>query len=123
MSAPFCPYCGQLSSLVYGDVIYPRRKDLHEKAFYHCAPCKAYVGCHPGSTTALGRLANAELRRAKSAAHRAFDPFWRTKKMKRGTAYAKLGDALGIPKAEVHIGMMDLDRCARVVEICKGWNQ
>lgn len=123
MNAPFCPYCGELSKLVYGDVVYPHRGDLRNKPFYLCGPCKAWVGCHPGTTTPLGRLADAGLRKAKSAAHAAFDPFWRSGKMSRGTAYAKLGDELGIPREEVHIGMMDAERCRRVVEICTGWPQ
>ncbi len=35
------------------------------------------VGCHPGTKNSLGRLANAELRKWKSIAHRVFDPLWR----------------------------------------------
>lgn len=64
MGAPTCPYCGKDSVLVNGHVIYPHRPDLLEKKFYWCKPCDAYVGCHPGTANPLGRLANAELRRA-----------------------------------------------------------
>lgn len=41
-----CPYCGNPAQFVTGEVIYPHRKDLHDKKFYACPPCDAYVGCH-----------------------------------------------------------------------------
>lgn len=62
---PLCPYCNQDSKLVTGAKIYPHLPHLHARWFYQCAPCAAYVGCHPDSTLPLGRLANAELRRAR----------------------------------------------------------
>jgi hypothetical protein len=74
---PKCPYCGKWSEKVSGKVIYSHRPDLYAKVFYRCAPCDAYVGCHPHSERPLGRLADAELRSMKSAAHAAFDPIWR----------------------------------------------
>lgn len=117
-----CPYCGNSAKLVSGDVIYPHRHDLHEKKFYHCAPCDAYVGCHQGTTNALGRLANAELRAAKMAAHASFDPIWKSGEKKRGSAYAWLADALGIDKKHCHIGMFDVADCKRVVDACEGHN-
>lgn len=46
MSELTCPYCGKPAQLVGGDVIYPHREDLHEKKFWLCTPCNAYVGCH-----------------------------------------------------------------------------
>ena len=122
MNAVLCPYCGGNAKLVGGLTIYPHRPDLHEKKFYQCAPCDAYVGCHPGTTNALGRLANAELRKAKMAAHSAFDPLWKSGAKKRGSAYAWLSDALGMNKKDCHIGMMDVADCHRVVEACKRHN-
>jgi len=119
-----CPYCGQEAELVGGDVIYPYRPDLFAKRFWQCAPCHAYVGCHKDTGEPLGRLANAELRRAKMAAHAAFDPLWRTfpkkeRNVRRKRAYAWLAKALGIPREECHIGMFDVDMCYRVIEICE----
>ena len=108
--------------MVGGLAIYPHRHDLREKKFYQCAPCDAYVGCHPGTTNPLGRLANAELRAAKMAAHAAFDPLWKSGAKKRGSAYAWLADALRIDKKQCHIGMFDVADCRRVVEVCKGHN-
>lgn len=123
---PICPYCNADSELVYGDVIYPHRHDLHHKPFYLCHPCDAYVGCHPGTEDPLGRLADPELRKAKQRAHAAFDPLWKataerqntTRNKARRAGYRWLAEQLGIHIDDCHIGMMDVAMCDRVVEIC-----
>lgn len=115
MEAPICPYCGNPSCLVGGDTIYPHRPDLHEKKFYSCASCDAYVGCHWDGATPLGRLADEELRKAKSTAHAIFDPLWKSRKISRGMAYGWLAKTMGIPKSKCHIGMFDVDQCNKVV--------
>lgn len=127
MTAPTCPYCNNPAELVGGDAIYPHRPDLAGKKMWRCQPCGAWVGCHDGTTTPLGRLANAELRKAKQAAHAAFDRLWQaklrregcTKKEARGAAYRWLADQMGLDRETCHIGMFDVDTCRRVVEICK----
>ena len=123
--APTCPYCARASVLVTGDAIYPHRPDLFDKKFWRCAPCDAFVGCHPpktapgggqgDGTVPLGRLANAELRRLKTRAHAAFDPLWKSRRMRRRDAYAWLARELGISTANCHIGMFDEDACRAVV--------
>lgn len=112
-----CDYCHKPAKLVTGAEAYPHRPDLHHKKFWECKPCDALVGCHPGGTGCkpLGRLANPELRRAKQAAHAAFDPLWKSRQMGRREAYAWLADVLGIPKEQAHIGMFDVERCRAVV--------
>lgn len=115
---PACPYCGKMSDKVSGREIYPHRPDLYAKVFYQCAPCDAYVGCHPGTDKPMGRLANAELRRAKLQAHGAFDFIWKSGLKTRGSAYKWLAKQPGIPKEECHIGMFDVATCRKVVEIC-----
>ncbi|MBL4765072.1 MAG: hypothetical protein JKX67_07320 [Colwellia sp.] len=62
---PICPYCNKFSILVTGKEVYPQCKDLSDIQIYQCKPCDAYVGCHGTSDKPLGRLANAELRKAK----------------------------------------------------------
>lgn len=119
MTSPRCPYCNETAILVTGHQIYPHRTDLHTKYFWHCPPCDAYVGCHPQTTNPLGRLANAELRKAKMAAHAAFDPIWQSEDMTRSEAYAWLSSTLGIKTDDCHIGMFDVDICDRVVAACK----
>ena len=116
---PFCPYCGEPSKLVTGLVIYPHRPDLEDRYFYLCAPCEAFVGTHKGTKTPLGRLANAELRTAKMAAHAAFDPLWQVGKKTRKEAYQWLAHEMGIFFKHCHIGEFDLEQCKQVIAICK----
>lgn len=117
-----CPYCGSKTVLVDSKVVYK----ISYGMIHYCEPCKAWVGVHPGTTDALGRLANSELREAKKMAHFYFDKLWREKIERgikkgkaRGKAYAWLSKQLNIPAAETHIGWFDVDMCKRVVEICK----
>ena len=118
-----CHYCRNPAELVSGEAIYPHRPDLFSKMFWRCLPCGAYVGCHKPNagqgdgSRPLGRLANAELRAAKSAAHAAFDPIWQEGIKKRGSAYAWLSDLLKIDPKDCHIGEFDVDMCRRVVSV------
>ena len=114
-----CPYCGEAAAFVTGAVVYPHRRDLYGRMFYHCLDCQAWVGTHKGTTRPLGRLANAELRLAKMDAHAHFDPFWKGRGWKRGRAYAWLAQELGIERSACHIGMFDVLRCRRVVDIVR----
>ena len=91
-----CDYCHRDAQRVGAEKLYPHRPDLIGKWFWECEPCGAYVGCHPGTTVPLGRLANAELRRAKQSVHRALDPLWKSGKMKRKEAYAMLAKGLNM---------------------------
>jgi hypothetical protein len=118
-----CDYCGQPAALVEGSEVHPHRPDLDDKQFYKCEPCQAWVGCHPGTTRPLGRLADAELRAAKSAAHAAFDPLWKSRRMTRSSAYAWLAGRLGISAQLCHIGMFDVAMCRWVVVHCKDYQR
>lgn len=121
-----CRYCEQEAALLNkGDAGYPYRTDYGP--MYVCVPCKAWVGCHPGTTNALGGLANAELRDWKVKAHAAFDPLWQAKIRRdacskgkaRRAGYAWLSKQLGIPVERTHIGYMTLHDCQQVVVICE----
>jgi hypothetical protein len=115
-----CDYCHRDAKLVTGVAIYPHRPDLLHLWFWHCAHCAAYVGCHKAGcngsdgTMPLGRLATAELRRAKNRAHEALDPVWQSGLLKRKQAYAALARELGISQQNCHIGMFDLRQCLAV---------
>lgn len=115
-----CPYCDKDARRVLGVAIYPHRPDLHAKPFWQCKPCAAWVGCHPGTDNPLGRLANAELRREKQRAHAAFDPIWRSGRMKRKEAYTWLAKETNIAVQNCHIGMMDADQCRAVQAAVRG---
>ena len=135
MASILCPYCGNPARLVNGSEIYKFRKDLAFLKFWKCGPCDSYVGCHKqgaivqtesgnvvsDGTMPLGRLANAELRKAKSDAHMAFDVFWKYEDNKgkaRRDAYKRLARALGIKFTECHIGSFDVAMCKRVLAVC-----
>ena len=109
-----CIECGSSANLVGGDRIYPHRRDLYHKKFWLCA-CGAYCGCHPGTESALGSPCGPITRKARSAAHAAFDPLWKGQKMDRRAAYAWLSKATGIPAERCHIGMMTADEAQSVV--------
>ncbi|MDR3087251.1 MAG: DUF3268 family zinc-finger domain-containing protein, partial [Azoarcus sp.] len=86
----------------------------------------AYVGTHQRNKKLgligyepMGRLSNAELRRAKQAAHAAFDPLWKSGRMNRKEAYAWLAGELSVSAENCHIGMFDVDACKAVVAIMK----
>lgn len=117
---PTCPYCGQQSEKVSGDMIYKGRPDLASKWFYRCQPCDARVGCHPKSDRPLGTLANAALRRLRSEAHALFDPLWKEHKLfpNRGDAYSWLQMRLGRSEA-VHIGESDEETCGAIITVCQ----
>jgi len=70
----------------------------------------------------LGRLANAELRSAKSAAHAMFDPLWKSKKMRRSQAYSWLAAQMKIKPEDCHIGMFDVEQCKQVFQIMRRAN-
>lgn len=120
-----CPYCRQKAELVGGAKIYPHRADLYQLKFWHCKPCGAYVGCHKPSrhngfdpTVPLGRLADAQLRKAKSAAHETFDRIWKEGYKTRSEAYAWLATNLNIKIEDCHIGEFDVDKCNQVQSAC-----
>lgn len=120
MKDVYCPYCGRRAEFVDSAEVYHGRS---YGMIYLCRPCDAYVGCHEygDGDVPKGRLANAELRRWKIAAHNAFDPLWMRGpfKRRRNAAYAWLAEQMGLPKEETHIGMFDVAQCKQVIQICK----
>jgi len=120
-----CRYCQQPAQLLrYRGAGYPYRSDYGPT--WVCVPCQAWVGCHDGTTNALGGLANAELRGWKVKAHAAFDPLWKAKIARDGCSKSKarkagyrwLSEQLSIPYEKTHIGYMSIDECKMVVSIC-----
>lgn len=111
----YCDYCGKKAELVDNKIIYGRSYGLS----YLCRSCMAYVGCHKGTDIPLGRLANAELRYWKHAAHEQFDPLWKWGPFRgnRNRAYEWLSKEMHLPIEKTHIGMFDIDQCKRVIRI------
>ena len=119
MKEVFCPYCGKRAEFVDSAEVYHGRS---YGMIYLCRPCDAYVGCHGNGKgdSPKGRLANAELRHWKIAAHNAFDPLWKFGPFRglRNSAYAWLAEQMGLPKEKTHIGMFDVAECQQVIQIC-----
>lgn len=113
-----CMKCGETASLVSGRLVYPHRPDLFTKQFYLCH-CGAYVGCHPNTTKPLGCPAGPATRAARSAAHAAFDPLWKSHRTTRSEAYKWLASQFTLRPSETHISWMDAPTAKRVVELCK----
>lgn len=122
MGKLYCPYCAGEAKLVKGDSIY-KGIDLDSilagNSYWHCEGCDAYVGCHDGTDTPLGSLANHELRVMRNDAHRAFDRLWRSGGMTRNRAYKWLAEKLGIPVNECHVAMFGMEMCRKVLIISK----
>lgn len=120
-TAPHCATCSRDCELTTGFEIYPRRADLASKPIWICRGCSARVGCHPGTTNALGTPANEQVRRARSMLHdQRLDPLWRDAPrsfgpngQRRKRVYRYLGEQLGIPYESVHVGSFDLETCRR----------
>lgn len=118
-SEVLCDYCHQPAEAVTGEEVYPHREDLFHLKFYVCEPCDARVGCHVKTGKPYGRLANAQLRRAKCEAHESFDKLWKGsgRVMSRPEAYRWLAEVLDIDQDEAHIGKFDEETCRKVVEV------
>lgn len=139
MTAPVCPSCNAPARLTTGKEIYPRRTDLHLKPIWKCDGCGAYVGCHPGTTTALGVPADADTRKARMLLHNdMLDPIWKNadrlamyhpkndedrnkiRRVARGRVYAYLGAHMGIAQTEVHTGNFTVEQCRLAWRCLKG---
>lgn len=129
---PNCPYCAKASVLHESSAIVYRGRDYGP--IWLCVnypECDAYVGCHPGTHKALGRLARKELRQAKMQAHSVFDPLWKRKAQIAGIskgkarrkAYRWLAEQMGIPEDDCHIGMFSEEECLQVVDICQPYRR
>ena len=132
MSDLSCPYCKGKAVLTMNSGVIYNGKDFGPVYLCENYPtCDSYVGCHPGNTKPLGRLADSQLRYWKKEAHKYFDQIWKNKKINKiyniyisGTSnreksYIWLSKELGLKKEDTHIGMFDVDTCKKVVEICK----
>lgn len=114
MKQKICPFCNNSVSLVDSAEVYSRSYGL----LYLCdsyPKCDARVGCHPGTVTPLGTLANKELRRWRSRAHNRFDSLWKSGFLSRKAAYRWLSEELGLPPSQTHIGMFNKQQCQNVI--------
>jgi len=113
-----CAECGGKARRVTGADIYGHRRDLHYKVMWRC-DCGAYVGCHPGTNTALGTCAGPKLRNAREYVHSVLDPHWRSGQASRDEVYAYLRAQMGLTPATCHVAMFTYEQCRQAYRIMK----
>ena len=96
----YCTGCQKdvKARLTNGKERYPHRPDLHDLPFWKCDTCMNYVGCHHKTKTPtkpLGCIATPKLLEARNHIHALLDPLWQSKKIRRGQAYAYIGNRIG----------------------------
>jgi len=79
--------------------------------------CDSYVGCHNGTTTAKGTLADRQIREARKRAHTAFDTGWMTGVLweNRKQAYNWIRQIMNLDDGHAHIAMMDAEQCETLI--------
>lgn len=108
------------------DVIFTGNERLYGKPYgewpycYLCLACGAAVGCHPNTRFPLGRMADKATRQMRAAAHRHFDPLWKSQAMTRTEAYKMLAKHLSIPLEQCHISQLNIEQLKLVIDQCKG---
>lgn len=116
-----CRYCGGVIRLVPAEQVYgksAKRLGLLGEYLYQCQNCNARVGCHKGTTRALGNVANEALRLKRIETHQVFDAFWKNRHMTRSGAYKWLSQQLRLPVKQAHIGGFEMDQCQEVINMC-----
>ena len=113
-----CPFCQGEVEIQHHRQVYGGRSYGDWPWMYVCTTCGARVGMHPFTSIPLGTLADGPLRTARNNCKPAFEALWRDGSMTRGDAYAWLATALGIPAAQCHWGLFDLDLCHRAEAAC-----
>jgi hypothetical protein len=94
LETPICPTCGNVARLSDGK-------------FGIKAEC-----CGLWSW-GLKSLVSRETHAARIAAHTAFDALWKSGRIERRDAYAKLAELMGMPRAECHMSLMTVEQATR----------
>ena len=112
-----CPRCGRACERLTGADLYPGRPALAAKRFLACRPCDLRASCHALTWKPASELADGETRRARQAAHAAFDRLWRGPGGEdRRALYARMADGLGLDRRTCHIAQFDAETCGRVLD-------
>lgn len=116
-----CHFCG-------GSVIFTTNDKIYGKQYgngmcYLCTNCRAYVGVHTGTKTALGILANDEMKYWKIKCHDLFDTFWKNRKNQRNYLYKRLANQMKIARSHCHFGHFNLDELKKAYSIISRWDK
>ena len=99
MKIVICPKCNKEAPWVENKERYGRNFGKSYMCYF-CRPCRTYVGCHNNTRKPLGTMADDYTLKLRRNAHHNFDKNWKSGKMTRKEAYAKLKEKFGIE----HIG-------------------
>ena len=117
-----CRYCGGVIKLIPASAVYgesTQRLGMESEFVYQCQNCNARVGCHKGTTRALGNVANEVLRLKRRETHKVFDAFWQGNGMSRTKAYKWLAAQMRLSEKDAHIGGFEMDQCQQVIDLCR----
>ncbi len=120
-----CLECGGIPIFTLGNHLHPFKPQWHHRHGWRCN-CGAYVGAHERTREPLGSPAGPPTRRARRAAHLAFDGLWKRWAQKSGSpakvirnaAYQWLAARMGMTEQQCHIGLFDQEQCETVIKIC-----
>lgn len=110
--------CGTATVLYTGFQLFGD-KDRANEHFYVCPVCGKHVGCHSGTNISFGTPADSKTRKLRKEVHNAFDQKWRKCNIPRSDAYRWLSDKMGNNLSEIHIGMMDEEKCLTALGFIK----
>ena len=114
-----CHFCGGNVELTSNAKVYG--KEYGNGKCYLCTNCGAYVGVHTGTKTALGILANQEMRDKKIKCHDLFDNMWKSNK-KRNELYKRLANEMQIERSHCHFGHFDANELDKAYDILIRWS-
>ena len=121
MKPYWCPFCRSSVSLIDSAKVFGCSYGF----IYLCdayPKCDARVGCHPRTIIPMGTLADKELRRWRSLAHRKFDPLWQSGVFpSRQAAYKWLSKAMELPLSRTHVAMFDKRQCQRAIALIESF--
>ena len=115
-----CPYCGR--SAVLRNASYVHKEKALEEYLYVCSgypQCDSYVGVHAGTKIPRGILADRNLRRKRTQAHRLFDAIWQNGILSRKDAYRWMQDTFYLSSEQAHIGQFSDYRCDCLMAECR----
>lgn len=109
-------YIIQMKTAVHASYVYGNKaKDGKLYVCSHFPQCNSYVGVHPGTTNAKGKLANKELRQKRIQAHRVFDQIWLNHIFTKSEAYRWIADKFCLTAKEAHIGEFSTYMCDQLI--------
>lgn len=115
-----CPYCGAEAILKPAFKVFGSHANDVRQHIYVCSnwpACDAYVFAHQHDASAMGTLANKELRQKRIQAHKALAAYQKATKMQKWAAYIWLEGKLDLTEDSMHIGLFSSADCDRAIDL------